>query len=147
MTSLRLLTAGCAAIAAALLFAPSPALAASPKTDPLAKAVAKGADLFATGTFWGSNNMTCESCHQGGGKIKGRLPNGKVLPSLTNAAAIFPRISHGKVITLAGQIRHCVRAGLGGNAPAYNSSDMVAMLAYLGSIAHGQPVDIGGKKR
>ncbi len=143
MTSLRLLTAGCAAVAAALLLTPSPARAA----DPLAQAVARGAHMFAHDTFWGSNNMTCESCHLGGGKVKGRLPNGKVLPSLVNAAAIYPRVSHGKVKTLSQQIRHCVRDGLGGNAPAYGSADLADMIAYLGSIAHGQPVDIGGKKK
>jgi thiosulfate dehydrogenase len=101
--------------------------------------------LFAHETFGGNGN-TCETCHVGGGKVPGIAPNGKTLPSLLNAAAIYPRFSRGagQVITLEGQIYQCIRGGLGGTPPAAGSPDLVAITAYLGSIAQGQTVGIGG---
>lgn len=111
---------------------------------PLETAVAKGAQLFATATF-GGNGRTCESCHAGGGKAPGQVGDRK-LPSLLNAAAIYPRFSRGagQVITLEGQVQSCIKGGLAGTPPELGSSDLVAITAYLGSIAKGQQVEIGG---
>lgn len=111
---------------------------------PLETAVAKGAHLFATATF-GGNGRTCESCHEGGGKAPGQVGDRK-LPSLLNAAAIYPRFSRGagQVITLEGQVQSCIKGGLAGTPPELGSSDLVAITAYLGSIAKGQQVEIGG---
>lgn len=144
MTLPRVLPATLAIGAALLLTAPA-AGAAEPSANPLAQVVAKGSHLFAEGTF-GGNGKSCESCHTDGGKGPGVLPNGRKLPSLANAAAIFPRYSEsvGQVITLEGQIRQCVKGALGGTPPDYGSPDLVALATYLGSIAHRQPVDIGG---
>ncbi len=129
-----------AAAAALLLAAPSGGAA----ENPLEAAVASGAHLFATATF-GGNGRTCESCHQGGGKEPGQLGDRK-LPSLINAAAIYPRFSRGagKVVTLEGQVQSCIKGGLAGTPPEPGSSDLVAITAYLGSIAKGQQVEIGG---
>lgn len=140
MPSLRLISA-----AAVLLFSAASAFAADTPDKALAQVVAKGADLYAHATF-GGNGRTCESCHVGGGKVAGQLPNGRAIPSLANAAAIFPRFSRGagQVVTLEGQIRQCIKGGLGGTAPQGGSPDLVALSAYLGSIAHGQAVEIGG---
>ena len=76
---------------------------------PLERAVATGAHLFATATF-GGNGRTCEGCHNDGGKAFGLLGDRK-LPSLLNAAAIYPRFSPGagKVITLEGQVQSCIK--------------------------------------
>ena len=106
--------------------------------------VATGAHLFATATF-GGNGRTCEGCHNGGGKASGQLEDRK-LPSLLNTAAIYPRFSPGvgKVITLEGQVQSCIKGGLAGTPPELGSPDLVALTAYLGSIAKGQPVEIGG---
>lgn len=145
MMPLRRLTACFALSVAMLLSAVTQAVAGDGSGDPLAQAVAKGASLFAHETFGGNGN-TCETCHQGGGKVPGTLPNGKTLPGLGNAAAIYPRFSRGAgaVITLEGQIHQCIQGGLGGTPPSAGSPDLVSLAAYLGSIAHGQAVDIGG---
>jgi thiosulfate dehydrogenase len=124
-----------------LLFAAQSAGAAETSLE---TAVAKGAQLFATATF-GGNGRTCESCHQDGGKTPSQLGN-QNLPSLLNAAAIYPRFSRGagQVITLEGQVRSCIKGGLAGTPPEFGSPDLVAITSYLGSIAKGQPVEIGG---
>ena len=111
---------------------------------PLETAVATGAHLYDTATVRG-NGRTCEGCHNDGGKALGQLGDRR-LPSLLNAAAIYPRFSPGagKVITLEGQVQSCIKGGLAGTPPELGSPDLVAITAYLGSIAKGQPVEIGG---
>lgn len=145
------LAAGCMVIAA---------LPAAAQTTPagakkvLEKAVASGENLFAHGTFGGHREMmgapvTCQTCHIGGGRVTGTLPNGHRIPSLVNAAAIFPRYNpktH-QIVTLETQIRHCVQGGLGGKPPAYGSKEMTDMVVYLHSIAQGQAIDMGGKPK
>lgn len=120
----------------------------------LQAAAKQGGVLFAKDTFGGHRMMggapvTCQTCHLGGGLVAGRLPTGKTIPSLVNAAAIFPRynpMAH-KVVSLGGQIQHCIAGGLGGRPPALGSKPMVDMEAYLASIAHGQSMDAGGKPK
>ena len=128
---------------------------ASPASVALSQAVKEGAHIFNTDSFGGhepsfhGQHTTCSSCHIDGGRVMGRLPNGKRIPSLVNAAAIFPRYNpklH-KVITLETQIRHCVANGLMGHPPAYGSQTMADLVSYLGSLAHGQRVMIGGMPR
>ncbi len=139
MPSIRFLTAA----VGALLFAAAVPASAAP-ADPLAETVAQGQNLFAKSTFGGAGR-TCDSCHVNGGKGPGAA-GGHPLPSLENAAAIFPRYNKnaGRVITLAAQIRHCIQGGLGAQAPAYGSAELVALEAYLASLAHGQSMDMGG---
>jgi thiosulfate dehydrogenase len=131
-----------ASVGAALLLSAAQSVGAT--ETPLEMAVATGAHLFATATF-GGNGRTCETCHKDGGKAPGQLGDRK-LPSLLNAAAIYPRFSPdaGKVITLEGQLRACIRGGLAGTPPELGSPDLVAITAYLGSIAKGQRVEVGG---
>jgi thiosulfate dehydrogenase len=111
---------------------------------PLELAVARGAQLFAAATF-GGNGRTCESCHQDGGKAPGKLGDRK-LPSLRNAAAIYPRFSRGagQVLTLEGQVQSCIKGAQAGTPPQLGSPDLIAITAYLGSIAKGEQVEIGG---
>ena len=135
-------------IVGVLLFGLCSPAAWAKAADPLQAAVQRGAHLFATDTF-GGHGMTCQSCHSGGGKIAGQVAGGGKIPSLANAAAIFPRYSPraGKVITLEDQIRGCIAGGLGGKPPAYGSQTMADLVSYLGSLAHGQRVMIGGMPR
>lgn len=115
-------------------------------SGPLAKAVAKGKDMFEHDTF-GGGGMTCQSCHTAAGKGATVLPNGKHFPSLVTAAAVFPRYKAraGKVITLEDQIHGCIAGALGGKPPAYGSAGMNALVSYLTSLSQGKPVDMGGK--
>ncbi|MHB1616302.1 MAG: c-type cytochrome [Metallibacterium sp.] len=116
--------------------------------DPLHAAIESGSHLFTTDTF-GGRGMTCQSCHSGGGKIAGQLANGSKIPSLSNAAAIFPRFSpkFGKVITLEDQIRGCIAGGLGGKPPAYGSQKLNDLVSYLTFLSNGKPIDMGGKPK
>ncbi len=120
--------------------------AASAFEPELDKAVQQGKKLYSGNTF-GGNGRVCESCHLGGGKEAGRLPNGKPIPSLANAAAIFPRFraKDNRVITLSDQIRACVAGALQGTPPEYGSDELNALVSYLTSLSQGKPIDMGGK--
>ncbi|MDE1897957.1 MAG: hypothetical protein KGI40_12625 [Xanthomonadaceae bacterium] len=116
--------------------------------DPLHAAIQRGSHLFATDTF-GGRGMTCQSCHSGGGKIPGQLANGSKIPSLSNAAAIFPRFSSkaGKVITLEDQVRACIAGGIGGKPVKYGGQNMADLVSYLTFLSDGKPIDMGGKPK
>ncbi len=112
----------------------------------LEKAVQTGKELFVHGTFGGNGN-TCETCHTGGGMVQGKMPKGMIIPSLVNAAAIYPRFNprvH-RVITLEDQIRNCIIGALHGRPPAYGSFHMNALVSYITSLSQGTPIDMGGK--
>lgn len=148
------------ALATACMVAAILPATAKMKMDPavakkaLSNATASGEELFAHGTFGSHRRMmgapvTCQTCHVAGGRVPGTLPNGKKVPSLVNAAAIFPHYNpkvH-QVVTLETQIRKCVQGGIGGKPPAYDSKAMTDMVVYLHSIAKGQPIDMGGKPK
>jgi thiosulfate dehydrogenase len=124
--------------------------AASPAADPpLQKAVARGADAFAHEKFGGKGRV-CESCHLGGGLLPGRRPDGVAIPSLANAAAVFPRISGDdghSVMTLSDQVRACVAGAIGGTPPAYASDELNSLVAYVTSLSQGKPIEMGGSPR
>jgi thiosulfate dehydrogenase len=140
--SSRLLPGLLAGMMFSALLLSQPAAAANAE---LGQAVAQGKELFSHETF-GGNGKVCESCHLGGGKEAGRLPNGKAIPSLVNAAAIFPRFQQrtGKVITLTDQIRSCATNALEGTPPDYGSDKLNALASYITSLAQGKPLDMGG---
>lgn len=125
-----------------VLFVPHAAWAADPQLE---KAILQGKDSFAHSTF-GGNGKVCESCHLAGGKEPGKLPNGKSIPSLANAAAIFPRIRQkdGKLVTLPDQIRSCIAMALQGTPPDYGGEELNALASYVTSLAQGKPIDMGG---
>ena len=114
----------------------------------LEKAIQAGKALFSHETFGGSG-QTCLSCHDAGGVGAGKLPNGNALPSLSNAATIFPRFSPkaNKVLTLEDQVRGCIAGGLQGKPPAYGSEQLTQLVTYVTSLAQGKPLDMGGKPR
>ena len=132
-------------LAATLAFALIPASHAG-ITGPLAKAVAKGHQIFLHDTFGGSGT-TCNTCHTGAGLGPTILPGDPEKgPSLANAAAVFPRYKprEGKVMTLADEIYGCARGAIGGTPPAYNSDAMRALVSYLTSLSQGKRVNMGG---
>lgn len=112
----------------------------------LEKAIQGGKALFVHETF-GGNGKNCQSCHVDGGEAPGKLPNGTTIPSLSNAAVIFPRFSpkSNKVITFEGQLRNCIAGGLQGKPPAYGSEQLTQLVSYVSSLAQGRSLDMGGK--
>jgi thiosulfate dehydrogenase len=133
-----------AALFGMLLSAMIPAGAAT--DTPIEMAVRDGRQLYAHETF-GGNGRTCETCHVNGGVGPGKTPDGKAIPSLANAAAIFPRFNAkaNKVFTLQDQVRACVKGALQGTPPAYDSDTLTALVSYVTSLSLGKPVDMGGK--
>lgn len=125
-----------------------PQAVAGEAADPLQQSVERGKQLFMHETF-GGTGRTCNSCHRAGGRAAGMLPDGQRIPSLTNAAAIFPRFNPRRkaVLTLQNQIHNCVAGGLQGTPPAYDSRAMVDLSSYLTSLAAGKPIDMGGRAR
>jgi len=114
----------------------------------LQQAIARGSDLFLHNTF-GGRGRVCESCHLGGGTRQGQLPDGTPIPSLSNAAAIFPRISEDdrRLITLTDQVRTCIGGALNGNPPAYGSEELNSLVAYVTSLSQGKAIDMGGQPK
>ncbi len=89
--------------------------------------------------------MSCATCHADG-RTPGHLPNGQTIPSLANAAAIFPRVTgNGDLRTLPQEIRHCVRTGIHGQAPGYGGPALVDLEVYLATLARGKPLAPNGK--
>ena len=122
----------------ALLFTFPAALAADMQTQ-LQSAAKQGKDIFMHPSF-GGNGKACNSCHHDGGTGPGALPDGTPLPSLSNAAAIFPRLNKkGKLITLQDQVHNCVAGAIEGTPPAYDSDKMRLLVVYLTSLSqrHG----------
>jgi thiosulfate dehydrogenase len=119
---------------------------AAADVNSLQHAVIRGKELFMTATFNG-NGRHCNTCHKGGGVNMGELPNGKTIPSLNNAAAIFPRYDKKRrqVKTLADQIHQCIKNAIEGRPPAYDSAEMTELVTYVTSLSRGIPIDMGGK--
>ena len=147
MKTIRLLIQGLRVLAATTLFSlAASAVAASVADSQLEKVIAQGKDAFTHNTFNG-NGRFCQTCHLSGGMAPGRLPDGKAIPSLANAAAVFPLFKprQGKVVTLSDQIRNCVGGALEGNPPAYGSDELNALVVYVTSLSQGKAIDMGGK--
>lgn len=118
-------------------------------SGPLAKVIAHGRNIFLHDTF-GGRGMTCDSCHTEGGKGPTVVPGSSMKgPSLSNAAAVFPRYKpdDGRVLTLAEQIHGCISGALGGRAPSYGSDTMRALETYLTALSEGKRIDMGGQYR
>ncbi|MDE1934345.1 c-type cytochrome [Bradyrhizobium sp.] len=116
-------------------------------TEPhLEKAIRDGEALFVHETFGGAGN-TCQTCHVEGGAGPGKSSKGDAIPSLANAATIYPRFNPkaNKVETLEDKIGHCIAGALRGKPPAYGSEQMTQLVSYITSLAQGKPLDMGGK--
>jgi thiosulfate dehydrogenase len=118
---------------------------AAADADSLQQVVERGKALFMTATFDG-NGRHCTTCHKEGGTVMGELPNGKKIPSLNNAAAIFPRYDakNHRVKALPDQVQNCVRNAIQGTPPALDSAEMTEMVTYLTSLSQGKSIDMGG---
>ena len=130
--------------------APAGQFTATAKVSSIDEAAAQGAQIFANDSFgskqtwvprnaFSSHAMTCAACHTDGGKREGATPSGAHLPSLIGAAAKYPKFKAKKhaVYTLERQIVHCVRAGIMGKPPGYNSPEMIDLVAYLTQLSRG----------
>jgi thiosulfate dehydrogenase len=139
-----------AVLAGGALFSAAAGAAAPPaaKVASMQQAIDQGAAIFKSDRFGSTRTwvpdmafhsmpMTCDACHSNGGKTIGVMPTGAKIPSLIGTAADFPRYNakaH-QVFTLQRQLVHCIRAGIGGTAPAYNSPAMVDLEVYLISLS------------
>ncbi len=130
--------------------APAAVAADLPTPHSLRQAVDGGAALFSHARFGSTRSytpldgfnrrpLTCEACHSGGGVGPGHTPDGSTLPSLQGAAARFPQLRGGRVVTLEQQIAHCIAGGLGGQPPAAGSAAMTDLVAYLSALSRGRP--------
>ena len=117
------------------------------ESGPLSDAVNQGQKLFQSETF-GGNGKTCNSCHPDGGKSGSTLPDGKKVPALTNAAAIFPRFHarSERIFTLSDQLRHCI-SEIKGTPPDFGSTKLTALVTYVSSLSEGQTIDLGGRPK
>ncbi len=131
----------------ALTIAGSAAATAVPHS--LRQAVHDGAALFASGRFGSTRTytplngfdrhaLTCQACHSDGGIGPGQTPAGVALPSLEGAAAGYPKLRAGRVVTLEQQIGHCIAAGIGGQPPRADSAAMTDLVAYLSALSRGR---------
>jgi len=127
-------------LAAALAPAPAPA-----DESGLQQAIARGHEAFLHEHFGASSGRVCDTCHSGGGRQPGMRPDGVPIPSLNNAATIFPRLDEDgqRLITLPDQVRACVGGAIGGKPPAYGSDALNALVAYVTSLSQGKPIDMG----
>jgi thiosulfate dehydrogenase len=73
--------------------------------------------------------MACASCHLGGGTEPGTL-------SLLQSASVYPRFSgrDGGVRDLVDRINGCMTRSMNGRALSRDSTEMVAMVAYITSL-------------
>lgn len=80
-------------------------------------------------------DMSCSACHlQSGTKVRGG--------SLVGVYARFPmynKRAH-RVIALQDRIAECFLYSMNGRPPAYQSKEMVALVAYMASLSAGTPV-------
>lgn len=138
------LAGACAATVAALCCG-TPAHGAD---TPLQQAIARGREHFLHDTFGGAGRV-CNTCHLGGGMQPGQRPDGVPMPSLTNAAAVFPRVGEDghTVITLSDQVRRCVAGAVKGNPPAFGSDELNTLVLYVSSLSQGKAVDLGAEPK
>jgi len=139
------LGASCASFGIALCALTPLAYAADPA---LQQAIERGANNFAHNGFAG-NGRVCETCHVGGGMQPGHRPDGAPMPSLMNAAAVFPRMSRdgSGIITLSDQIHNCIDGAIEGKVPAYGSDELNSLALYVTSLSRGKPVEPGGQPK
>ncbi len=139
------LVAACAGAGIALC---APTALAGPAEVTLQQAITVGANNFQHNRF-GGNGRVCETCHLGGGKQPGRRPDGVAMPSLSNAAAVFPRLSRDgqNIVTLPDQVRNCIGGMLEGRVPEYGSDELNALVLYVTSLSQGKAIDLGGQPK
>lgn len=111
----------------------------------LAKALDRGRILFNDPKL-GKTNMSCNSCHPGGGTNRGKVMNMDV-PEIKGSAATFPKYkaSAKRVITLQQMNNMCIEMIMKGKPLPLDSNDSIALATYVTSLSNGVPIQIGGK--
>lgn len=110
----------------------------------LKRVIRRGHDLFVnTQQLRGKNvfnNMNCNSCHMG----EGRLPfAGPIWPAVVTLPDYRGKNKH--VNNLEERISGCFSYSMNGTPPAYGSDDMIALTAYHQWLAKGVPMYANGK--
>ncbi|MBU3577854.1 sulfur oxidation c-type cytochrome SoxA [Polynucleobacter sp. UK-Kesae-W10] len=78
----------------------------------------------------GTQNQSCAGCH------------GDVQKSMRGVASQFPKIIHGKLQTLEGQINQCRTKAQGANALAYESKLLLSLTALVANQSKGMPIAV-----
>ncbi len=96
--------------------------------------IKKGETLFRDATL-SPIRSSCDTCHLGAGTLSS-FHDGVVIPSLLGAASGYPKMVQGQVVTLDGQINHCITA-MGGKALRVNSQELRELNLYLHWLSSG----------
>ena len=80
------------------------------------------------------NGLNCENCHLDAGRLADSAP-------LWAAYTRFPayRSKNGKVNSFEDRLAGCFRFSMNGQAPSYDSEEMIALVAYSYWLAQGAP--------
>jgi thiosulfate dehydrogenase len=81
------------------------------------------------------NDLSCGNCHLNAGQRYRALP-------YTGIAATFPepRRREGRLFSLEDRIRGCFMRSMNGDAPPYDSPELLAIAAYISWLSEGQPM-------
>ena len=81
------------------------------------------------------NDLSCGNCHLNAGQRFRALP-------LTGITATFPepRRREGRLFSIEDRIRGCFLRSMNGEAPPYDSPELLAIAAYLAWLSEGQPI-------
>ncbi len=107
-------------------------------SGPFGDAVRLGRAIFTdtqhSATAYVGNGLDCQNCHLDAGRLAGSAP-------LWAAYTSFPayRAKNGKVNSFEDRLAGCFRFSMNGKAPAYDSKEMVALVAYSYWLAQGAP--------
>ncbi|NNF57420.1 MAG: c-type cytochrome [Rhodothermaceae bacterium] len=110
-----------------------------PADDPLAEQVRYGLRLMndtpALAPDYVGNALSCTNCHLNAGQREKALP-------LVGIAGLFPlyRARDGRLVSLEDRIRGCFLRSMNGTAPPYDSSELLALSAYITWLSEDQPV-------
>ncbi len=117
----------------------------SPADAELAKAIERGRILFNDQKL-GKTNMSCNSCHPGGGTNRSKVM-GMDVPEIKGSAATFPKYkaSAKRVITLQQMNNICIEMIMKGKPLPLDSNDSIALATYVTSLSNGVPIQVGGK--
>ena len=88
------------------------------------------------------NALNCSGCHLNGGTVPKAAP-------FVGLWGVFPEYNSrdGKVVTLSQRINDCFERSMNGQALAYNSDEMINMLAYIQWLSTGVPTGQSVKGR
>lgn len=112
--------------------------------------VARGKELFGDNSL-GTNGMSCNACHPGGGTTGGEVPVPGMpmarlkIPTLKGAAATFPKFKapNDAVVGLTQMDNNCIQMFMMGKPLDLSSQDSIDLGAYVTSLSAGDRVKPG----